>query len=290
MIKSVFLTLFCLSPCVQADSSFGRYAGVRMDEVSVGPSLENLEGVFALSVRSTSGQLKLAGPHQFLEYGDTFLTGKQGILRFAYEQGVQILVAPHSSVRILEERGERDSLSIPVLQLDEGEIRALVEKNGENYMNPTMRLHRFFVVTPSAIFGARGTDFVVQADPLHSRVHVLTGAVDVALDRAALSRAELSPVLSGETLQQTRSGPLDKALGFDVKPFLEGFYKRNPRFEVFWRSASVDVRSGVLAEKFHKARVQLTQKLSRERGFTSTRGTGGDNSRTVRPENQWHHR
>lgn len=239
----------------------------RVDEANVGPFVENLVGAGLISIRMAEGWVKTAIEGQQFYFGDSFHTGPKASLRLVFEQGAQVLIGPQSDIQLLETNRIQGFIATPLLKLDAGEIRVLVERSDtETPIDISGRKHIFYVQTPSASTGVRGTDFLVRATPTRTEITALNGIVDVAADLKDLKRGKYVSLKSGEATQVLKGGLFPaKPHPVEIKVFLDDLGQRQPTFETFRKAAIQDTRSSRIDKKFEKSRQERIDEINEDR-------------------------
>src|SRR5271167_3293958 len=145
---------------------------VRADDADVGPLLETLDGAPGIEVHSADGLTRTVQQGEEFEYGDELMTGLAAV-RIAYADGSQVLLP----------KGATAKLQKSELDLEDGEVRTLVEPAAEGPgTTGGQPSHKFIIRTPTAVLGVRGTDFVVASRGTQTSVHTVDGVVDIAGD------------------------------------------------------------------------------------------------------------
>lgn len=167
------------------------------NDVGHGPYLESLEGVKAITVRGEGNNIRELKVGGLFLAEDEFQTGKHGVARISYEQGVQVLVATESILKLSRMDG------VPLIEVSKGQIRVLIERSTiETAPNSPRPPFRFFVRTESSTMGARGTDFTVTTEKNRCSLHTITGTVEIAPDSVSLRQNAGVKVPAGRVNQR----------------------------------------------------------------------------------------
>ena len=130
------LTAAALLPVLASATDFG--------------AIELVEG--QVTVQTQEGQVLLPKVGDTVATGAELVTGRDGELHIATEDGGYLALRPNTRVRIAEFRAEGDDLDTQILSLLRGSFRAVTGWIGKH--NP----ERYKITTPTATIGVRGTD------------------------------------------------------------------------------------------------------------------------------------
>jgi len=251
--------------------------------LTFGALLDAVEDASAVTARDKSGEVYTFRMGQLMVDGLTFLSGPIATIRIAFEEGIQVLIAPNSQVSISHEQDHHSGPYIPTLFLKTGEIRVLVEHktSAENKSEPqkeveeeklnlpkTSSLYRFFVRTPTAVFAARGTDYVVFVESTGSEMHTLSGIVDAAKNFSDLRKGTGASVAVGQMIR-THLATFENPIPFEAGLFLKEFHERYPKMEAQWKDASKRLRSGRIQDAFkvfREGQIRIQKKLEEQFG------------------------
>jgi hypothetical protein len=234
--------------------------------------LTSLEDIQSVMVRNEDGSVRKVSPGEALRNGDSFQTGTSGTARISFHEGSEVLVGQDTIVTIGEQYATAtpgtSPVMVPEVKVEKGEVRAMVNRESDIQTRPKASWFRFFVRTPSAVLGVRGTDFVVSVDsPQNMEVHTLSGEVDAAADPRALRSFQAMAVPAGSfsNLYQGKEGrAVNRPRSFDMNEFLSNFHSRHPKLEKLWKGAVDDRRTGRLLERFRGLRNERREKRARE--------------------------
>lgn len=155
--------------------------------------------------------------------GDRIETLPEQSVAVRLVDGSEVNLGPGSDLVIQEFDRSKDSGSTQI-EIHKGVIHVLVPKN----------LYRakkhFYVKTPVAVMGVRGTEFIVEHDELYgSRVHTFEGTVALGKNTEDLENTQTTQLVGAGRMSRIESSmlhPLEPAL-FEAREFLS---KLHPRF------------------------------------------------------------
>jgi hypothetical protein len=133
-----------------------------------------------------------------LEIGDRIVTGENGQVTLALQDGSFIVVSANSSLEIERDRGGELRNLMRVFM---GKVRFHIQKLGGR-PNP-YRIH-----TPTALIAVRGTDFEVRVDPVADATEVRTFEGRVTVESGDVANREVILDAGRKTLVRSGQAPL----------------------------------------------------------------------------------
>lgn len=147
----------------------------------------------------------------WLSEGTKVTTSKASFVKFLFADKSQVNLGPNSEMEI----AKFDKQEAGIINLMKGSLRSKVTKN---YMEEAQAKSKLFVKTKSAAMGVRGTDFMVEFNPISNvtNLDVISGQVALAplADPSianSISRTILENLVSGESSVLVNKGESSKA-------------------------------------------------------------------------------
>ena len=172
----------------------------------------------------------LAKKRMKLRCSDIIVSRKAARAKVRFINKAVLTLGPHSRLEVLDYLKKRSNVS--QLKLTYGKVRALLKP--DNMKIPTRlpkkgektkrRTSRFFIKTPSAVAGVRGTDFYISHDPLSEKTAQATITGEVEVEQAATGQKvlvkpgkqvevkELKPEVAKEIKKKLAEGASDDEL------------------------------------------------------------------------------
>lgn len=137
------------------------------NDLKIGASVIKVEGDGQAKVRRKNGMEVRAGVPLSVFPGDKITTDDKSLVELLLPDGSIIKVGLNSEYKI-ESAEEKTGFIAWVTNLTKGRIRALVEKTGDK------KNVRFRVNTPAGTMGVRGTEFLLEHDPVTNTTRLFT--------------------------------------------------------------------------------------------------------------------
>lgn len=178
--------------------------------------VERIQGTGQVKILH-EGKKRIAQAGETLEANEIVETDQKSAVRLVAEDGTHQTLGPSTRFSILAKDGT--ALSTELLS---GAALIKVEKP-----EGTPR-YRYFIRTPTAVIGVRGTEFAVEHDPKNGfAVHTLEGKVDVGQDIGLLRKGKGQSLLRAEALRGS-NGKLEPKEKFSEAEFRKDFESRHP--------------------------------------------------------------